>query len=342
MIVSQGSSGSDRPFVEAAATILAAFRPETKARLAEERLVAPTLQYVLRRSLRHVRDREAYMSGAAHPPVFEAGALNLARAVALAQGIEPDALPPEVRLAVVEEELGREGIDFFGAGLGEVLFDAPAAIARLWRSRAGRRTMVVSAEGSRDANGRPLAFRWRLLQGDPERVRIEPLDGGARARITLDWHDRFPLTAAGGQATARVDVGVFASNGVHDSAPAIVSWHFPRHETRRYEPGPDGAPRIVEIDGADPEKAEVYADPLLWPRAAWRDVHRYDADGRHAGWTRQAGGRTDRYDAEGRRILDGDRREAVAYLPARRPDGAMAVEEVSAGPPGRGPAGGGP
>ena len=35
LIVSRGSSGSDRPFLEAVAMILAAFRPDTKAKLAE-------------------------------------------------------------------------------------------------------------------------------------------------------------------------------------------------------------------------------------------------------------------------------------------------------------------
>ena len=68
----------------------------------------------------------------------------------------PDAIPAEVRLSVVEEEQGVEGVDYFGAGLSEQLFDTPGAIARIWRSKAYRRSMVVSAEDSRDANGRPL------------------------------------------------------------------------------------------------------------------------------------------------------------------------------------------
>jgi hypothetical protein len=329
-IVSIGSSGSDRPFLEAIAMTLASFRPATKARLIEERMVVPTVQFVFRRSLQNVRSREAYFSNAAHPAAFDARFINLARMVSLAQSIEPGAIPAEVRFAVLEEDTAREGVDFFGVGLGEHLFDTPSAIARIWRSKSGQRSMRISAEASRDVNGRPLTFHWRLLQGDPSRVTIEPEGDGSRARITIGWHDRFAVSQDDPQPTARVDIGVFANNGVHDSAPAILSWYFPPHETREYEAGPDGTPRIVAIDHADPAKAEVYADPLLLPRADWRDVYVYDEHGTLTGWTRHRGSRTDSYDAEGRRRLGDDRTEAVLYTLTRRPDGTAAVEELSA------------
>ena len=329
-LVSVGSSGSDRPFLEAVAMILASFKPATKARLIEEGMVVPTVQFVFRRSLQNVRSREAYFSNAAHPAAFDARSINLARMVSLAQSIEPGAIPAEVRIQVFEEDTAREGVDFFGAGLGEHLFDTPSAVARIWRAKTGRRSMLVSAEASRDINDRPLTFHWRLLQGDPSRVTIEPLEGGRHARITLNWHDRFPVSEDDPQLSARVDIGVFANNGVQDSAPAILSWYFPPHETRDYEEDPDGTPRIVAIDHADPTKAEVYADPLLLPRADWRDVYAYDEGGTLTGWTRHRGSRTDSYDAEGRRRLGEDRTEAVLYTLARRPDGIVAIEEVSA------------
>lgn len=326
VLVSRGSSGSDQPFLEALAMILAALKPETKAKAAEAGMLNSTVQMVFRRSLQNVRSRESYFSADAHPAAFEAWQINLARMVSLAQSIRPGDLPAEARIRVVEEDLGTEGVDFFGAGLSERLFDTPQAVARIWRSTRGRRSMVLSAEDSRDANGRALKFEWRLLQGDPDKVTIEPLDGGGRARVTIDWHEPFPISKDNPVKSSRVDIGVFANNGVHDSAPAILSWAFPSQETRVYAPGPDGAPRIVSVDYADPAKAAVYADPLLYPRADWRDAYRYAADGTPLGWTRVRGGAETVFGPDGARAETGAG-GLLRYPLAPRPDGTLAVEE---------------
>jgi hypothetical protein len=340
VIVSHGSSGSDQPFLEAVAMILAAFRPDTKARLVAENLVVPTVQMVFRRSLQNVLSRDDYMSAAANPAAFERFNINLARMVSLANSIRADAIPPQVTIRMLEEDLGQEGVDFFGEGLSEQLFDTPAAIARVWRSKAFTRGMTVSAAETRDPNGRPLTFAWRLLQGDPGRVRITPAEDGRSARIEIDWHEPFAISKDNPVRSARVDIGVYASNGVHDSAPAIVSVAFPTHETRRYAAGPDGLQHIVSIDHADPAKAGAYADPMLLPWADWRDDYAYGPDGSLLGWTRTRGDRgAEDFTAQGARILarapDGAPRtlEPVAY-PLRRDDaGRLTVGEVSAGLP---------
>lgn len=59
--------------------------------------------------------------------------------VALANAITPDAVPPMVRLEVVEEAEPREGAERFGEGRAERLLDTPSAIARIWHSRRRRR-----------------------------------------------------------------------------------------------------------------------------------------------------------------------------------------------------------
>ncbi len=333
ILVSRGSSGSDRPFLEAVAMILAAFRPDTKARLEAEGLIAPTVQMVFRRSLQGVRSREAYLGGRAHPAAFDGADINLARMITLANSIAPDAIPPMVRIRMIDETQARQGLDYFGEGLSEQLFDTPSAIGRVWRARAGRRSFTVSAAETRDPNGRPLAFEWRLLQGDPDLVEIAPFDGGRQARITLDWQEPQPVSGAPGITAARIDIGVFANNGVHDSAPAILSVALPAHEARRYEPGADGdIPRLAEIDYA--AHPETYVDPMLTARADWRDELHYDTEGAPIGWTRtRRDGASAAFTAAGARILahDAEGRPSRTAIPAyplgRTRQDALVVEE---------------
>ena len=275
------------------ALILAAFRPDTKARLVEAHLLVPTVQMVFRRSLQNVTSRESYLSGDAHPAAFEGYNINPARMVSLANSIPPDAIPAEVRIRV-SEDLGTEGVDFFGQGLTEQLFDTPAAVARIWRSKAGRRSMVVSAEDSRDPNGRPLELPLAPAAGRP---RAGP-DRAARRRRPRPHHPRLarPLPDLRGdpaRSPSRVDIGVFASNGVHDSAPAILSWYFPPDETRSYETGPDGAPRIAAIDHADRPTPALRRPDALPPRRLARRL-RLGRRRQPAGWTRPREGRAAR------------------------------------------------
>lgn len=328
LLVSHGSSGSDQPFLDAVALILASFRPDTKAKLTAENLIVPTVQMVFHRSLRPVTSRPLYMSATAWPAAIAPWDINTARMVSLANAIKADAIPPQVRLSVESEDLATPGIDFFGAGLSEQLFDTPGAIARVWRSKAARRSMVVSAAETRDPNGRKLALEWRLLQGDPRHVTIEPLDGGTRARITLDWTPPFPISKENPIRSARVDVGVFASNGAHDSAPAILSWYMPPSEVREIETGPDGAPRTAAIAHAAPG---VYADPMLVPHADWTDHFTYGEDGVLTGWVRSRGDGTpdEIFAPDGSRLPEtGGPAETVAYPLERDPDGRLVVRET--------------
>jgi len=281
--------------------IFAAFRSETKAFLHQNQLLAPTVQMIVRRSLTPVRSRETYLSGLAHPSVIPADQINLMRMVQLANALTPETVPPMVRLSVLSEDEAIEGVDYFGEGLSERLFDTPAAIARIWRSRAYRRSMVVSVESTRAPNEGDLDFVWRVLRGDLDRTRIEPLDDrGLRARITLDWQLPRPVPGRSDILSNRVDIGVFAQKGAQDSAPGLISILLPRHETRRYGMGPDGEMRIESRDLRVPQ--DGYADPVLFPEANWQDRYHYDAVGVLQGWERQGAEGPMRFDATGRHI----------------------------------------
>jgi hypothetical protein len=320
LLVSQGSSGSDRGLLEALAMIFAALRPDTKTFLQRNQLLAPTVQMILRRSLTDVRSREIYLSGLAHPSVIPREQINLMRMVQLANALTPETVPPMVRLSVLSETSGTEGVDYFGEGLSERIFDTPAAIARVWRTHAGRRSMIVSAEATRDPQGGSPDFEWRLLRGDPQRTMIEPLDPrGLRARITLDWQVPRPVARQPDILSSRVDIGVFARTGSQDSAPGLISILLPRHETRRYGPGPDGALRIESLDRRVPEGS--YADPVLFPQSNWRDVYRYGSDGALLGWDREGlAGERAAFDAAGRKVT-GQNPVPVYYPVLRGADG---------------------
>jgi len=276
MLISQGSSGSDRPFLEAVALILASFTPQTRARLEAEHLVAPTVQMVFRRAQTAVRSDDAYLSGAAHPTAFDKSAINPTRMMALANSLTPGTIPPQVVLSVESEDFApRAGL----LARSERLFTTPAAIARIWRGPEWEKEMVISAGRTRDPDGRPLTFRWVLLRGDPGRVRITPLDKrGSRARITLDWQEERRILPGEARTSSRVDIGVFAHNGAYWSAPAFVSVSFPTHQKRRYEPAPGGGMRLAAVD-YDARARKIPFDPLLHFSAPWQDRFHYGPDG---------------------------------------------------------------
>jgi hypothetical protein len=222
-----------------------------------------------------------------------------------------------VRLSVLSEDDATEGIDYFGEGLSERLLDTPAAIARLWRSSAYRRSMVVSVEATRDPNGRGLEFVWRVLRGDPARTQIEPLDDqNRRARITIDWQLPRPVPGRPDILSNRVDIGVFARNGVHDSAPSFISIFLPQHEVRRYGAGLDGEMRIESLDRRVPDGG--YADPVLFPHTEWRDEYRYDPAGTPQGWLRQRSSGTMHFDAAGKMVMPEGSPVPVRYVVERQ------------------------
>ncbi len=244
LIISQGSSGSDQPFMRAVPLALAALRPEVKKKLTETGTLMPALQMLLRRTSRRLKGPGEYLTGRAHPSVFEGGWVDDLAMVKLAHGLELRALPPVVQLRVVEESGAAQGVDYFDPGLTERLADTPAVIARVHRSKERTRRLVVSAEGSQDLNGAPLTYSWVVLRGSAGRVRIAPRNpAGSVVEIAADYQERRPVARGSTLESNRVDVGVFVHNGTHYSAPAFVTFYTLDNESRLY----DAEGRIREI-----------------------------------------------------------------------------------------------
>jgi YD repeat-containing protein len=359
-ITSQGSSGSDRAFLHAVACTLAAFRPDTQRLLIEKKLLMPTVQMVFRRSRKPVAGPDDYLTGKAHPTVFGEETLDVEKMVRAAHDLKPDEIPPLVLLRVVEEDTARAGVDYFEAGDAdkvntdkvntdkvnthkvnthkvnvEKVFDTVSAIARVARATRWQRRMLVSAENSRDPNNRPLVYHWRLLRGDPERVQIKPLDPqGTQAELLVAWHERRPIEPGSALLSSRVDIGVFAHNGAHYSAPAFISWYFPANERRTY----DDARRIAAVEYRPASQPESYADPALLTPASWRDVYQYDPQGQLLGWTRTRDGATEAFTRDGALVLKRDEQgraseaRTVRYVREQQSSGQWPVLRQEPGP----------
>ena len=244
LIISQGSSGSDYPFMQAVAYTLAAFRPDVKEKLKESWLLMPTVQMLLRISGHRVASNADYLTGKAHPPVFQGYEINERKMVEAAHGITLSNLPPIARIRAVNEDTAVLGRDYFEPGISEKLADTPIVIGRIFRGSAGTRKITINASESRDLNEKPLKFFWSVLQGDASRIKISHLNPEQSiAEITVPHFDRFPVDGMPGLETNRVDIGVFVHNGAYYSPPAFLTFYMLDSEDRTY--ASDG--KVVDI-----------------------------------------------------------------------------------------------
>lgn len=330
-VVSSASSGSDQPFLRAVAATLAAFQPETKKLLVQSHLIAPTVQMILRATQRTVTHAEAYFTGQAHPPAFTATNLDEEAMVRLANSMTSNTIPPLVTLRVLRETQHLHGRDFFDGFPSVALYDSPACIARVFRGVAHTHTMTLAANAAAMPGATNLTWRWAILQGDPEKITIRPdaSSGGQVAEITVAYHEPgFPSASDPAIRSSRVDIGAFAHNGTHPSAPAIISIYFLANERRVYSDDQ----RILNVDYGQDDSA--YVDPTLSYRRRWKDVYHYDDHSRMSGWTRSRGVLQEEFTAHGLLVETRDAQgraktaHAVRYLP-RSSAGANTLPDIA-------------
>jgi hypothetical protein len=327
LVISQGSSGSDRAFMDAFAATSAAFRPEVKQKLFRSGLLGPTLQMIFRRSNSHLEKAQEYFTGKAHPTVFDANNLDVVRMARRAHALKEDELPPLAQFKVVREDTPVPGRDYFDFRPHQRLFDTPCAVARVYKTSAATFQLTLDAQASRDLAGKPLTYRWSVLRGDESRIEIEKLDGeGSAVEITIPWHHRRSVAPGSVLESNRVDLGLFVGNGSHWSAPAILSIYFPDNQKRVY----DKQGRVLSIDYS----LDNYVDPFLENSRNWRDDYRYDDEGKLLGWTRsRKAEEKQQFSADGHLVLesaaDGTpiRMIPVRYLPKKIEGNEVVVEQ---------------
>ena len=111
--------------MSAVALTLGAFQPAVKDLLVRNGMLMPTVQAIFRKCNKPVQSDADYLSGRAHPIVYQGANLDPMRMVQMAHDMTEETIPPFVRLRVVKETLGLPGRDYFHTGPGEKLFDTP-------------------------------------------------------------------------------------------------------------------------------------------------------------------------------------------------------------------------
>jgi hypothetical protein len=217
---------------------LASFQPTVKEALVKRRMLSPTLQYIFRMSNKPVASsREDYLTGKAHPAVFRSQWIDEVAMMRRAHEMTLDSITPLVALQIAED--GKPvvpGEDFFEPKTitSEYLSNAGIAIARIFRGKDRIRKMRIKAQVL-DGVRRTVHCEWRLLRGDPDRVTIIPSANGSEALVRIEHHpDLIPAPGTPEILGSRVDIGVFADNGVSLSPPSFLSIYMLPNEYRYY------------------------------------------------------------------------------------------------------------
>lgn len=200
-ITTAGRSFSDLPYLRAALEASRAMKQPVKKEVVRRGLLAPTIQTLIRKSLRSVSNEVDYVSAKAHPTAFPANGVDVRRLVAAAGSMTEKEIPP---LAVVSVSAEKPSVE---AGFPECTYSTAFAWAYVLRAEDELRVFHVSARGAAE-------FHFSQTHGAP--AKIEP-EGPGKAKVTMA---RSAVTQGN-----RVDIAVFGRNpGTGWGAPSYVSF----------------------------------------------------------------------------------------------------------------------
>lgn len=202
-LTTAGRSWSDLPYLRAALVASGALEPSVKAEVVRRGLLAPTVQTLLRKTLRGVSCEDDYLTAKAHPTALPPGGADTNRLAAAARALTVASIPP---LASVSVECAP------CAGnppVPELLYATAFAWAYVIRTDDETRSFYISAKGATE-------FAFVKTHGEGVDVKIVRLSPSV-AKVTVDCRALSP--------TNRADVAVF---GRHPrtgwGAPSYVSF----------------------------------------------------------------------------------------------------------------------
>ena len=202
-ITTAGRSYSDLPYLRAALEVSRAMKKDVKADVVRRGLLAPTIQTIIRKSLRGVTNEVAYLSARAHPTAFPPSGVEKPRLLAAAAALTAKTVPPLAVIAV------RAEAPTAAPNVPELTYASAFAWAYVLRAEDRVRTFRIAAKGA-------VEFRFVQTHGAGVAVTVAP-ENRAVAKVTIDRTGLSP--------TNRVDIAVFGRNpGTDWGAPSYVSF----------------------------------------------------------------------------------------------------------------------
>lgn len=201
-LVAAGGSRSDLPYLRAALTASKSFQPAVKKAIVARGLLAPTIQTLLRKSLKTVKTEADYLSAKAHPTALPADGVDLGRLVSAAEKLQVGEIPPLAVLSVSTPQVRAK------SPWPELTYATAFAWAYVLRADDEVREFVIEAKGAEE-------FAFVRTHGSGVDVKIERPRPDA-AKVTVSRRGMGP--------TNRVDIAVFGRNaGTGWGAPSYVS-----------------------------------------------------------------------------------------------------------------------
>ena len=204
-LTTAGRSYSDQPYLRAALEASRSLGPQVKAEVVKRGLLAPTIQTLIRKSLKGVTNEVGYLSAKAHPTALPPGGLDLARLKASARALTVETLPPLVTISVEAAPVRQK------LTVPELTYATPFAWAYVLRADERVRQFTIAARGAES-----YAFSVTHGDADGQGVRLSEVKPNV-FRVTLNRDLLSP--------TNRIDITVVGRNGKTGwGAPSYVSF----------------------------------------------------------------------------------------------------------------------
>ena len=202
-LVTAGRSWSDQPYLRGALEASRSLKAQVKAEIVRRGLLAPTIQALIRKSLKGVTDEVGYLGAKAHPTALPPNGLDVSRLKAAAKAMSVAAIPPLASVSVAASPVKRSPV------APELTYASAFAWAFVLRADDEDREFVIRAQGAEE-------YAFVQTHGEGVGVKIERT-GPDAAKISINRRGMSP--------TNRVDIMVCGRNaGTGWGAPSYVSF----------------------------------------------------------------------------------------------------------------------